>query len=60
MKTKHTDASTILVPDTLTEQTRTFFTLESGHKIGVEFTVQDGVVDLLYERYRLKKVGNLA
>jgi len=59
MKTKHTDATTILVPDTLEEKTRTFFILESGYKIGIEFTVQDGAVDLLYERYRLKKVGNL-
>jgi len=33
--------------------------ITAGGKLLVDFIVKEGKVDLIYERYRLKKVGNL-
>jgi hypothetical protein len=38
---------------------KTFYTFQSGVRLPVEFIVRENEVDLIYERYRLKKVGEL-
>jgi CubicO group peptidase (beta-lactamase class C family) len=56
---KYTKDVGILVPDVIGEKTRLFYLLSGGYKLPVEFSVHEGDVDLLYERYRLKKTGSL-
>ncbi len=56
---KYTKDVGILVPDVIGEKTRLFYLLSGGYKLPVEFSVHERDVDLLYERYRLKRIGPL-
>jgi CubicO group peptidase (beta-lactamase class C family) len=56
---KFTDAVIPLVPVNLGKKTRTFFTLLNGNKLSVEFRVEKERINLIYERYYLKKTGKL-
>jgi len=47
----------LLVPEKLREHQRSFYTLEGGERLPAEFQVDGGGIDLLYERYRLRRVG---
>jgi CubicO group peptidase (beta-lactamase class C family) len=49
-----------LVPVSLDPAHPRFFTLTLGRRITVEFDVHDGEVDLIYERYRMRRVGDAA
>lgn len=56
---KHTYVRTPLLPETLGEKSRTFYALQNGSKMPVEFRVDDdGQVSLIYERYLLRKTGD--
>ncbi len=47
-----------LIPEDLSDpQNPRFFTLGGGRKTLVDFHVNDGEVDLIYERYRLRRTG---
>ncbi|MBT9160028.1 MAG: serine hydrolase [Dehalococcoidia bacterium] len=59
IKDKYSDLTVPLVPEAIEENTRTFFTLESGIKLPVEFRVNKVEIDLIYERYRLRRTGKL-
>jgi len=59
IKDKYTDMIVPLIPEDIDGETKTFYTIEAGAKLPVEFTVKGDKVDLIYERYRLKKVGKL-
>jgi len=49
--------SMILVPESLTEDDGLFFTLADGQRQAVEFHRREGRVELLVERYKLRRVG---
>jgi CubicO group peptidase (beta-lactamase class C family) len=60
IKDKYTDMIIPLIPENIEGTVKKFYVLQSGGKLPVEFIVEGEKVDLIYERYRLKKVGNLA
>jgi CubicO group peptidase (beta-lactamase class C family) len=59
IKDKYTDAITPLIPVRLGKNLRTFYTLVNGNKLPVEFRVKKGQTDMIYERYYMKKTGEL-
>jgi len=59
IKDKYTDMIIPLIPEDIEGEVKRFYTIQSGGKLVVDFIVKDDKVDLIYERYRLKKVGNL-
>ncbi|NIS81886.1 MAG: serine hydrolase [Anaerolineales bacterium] len=59
VKDKYSDLVVYLIPETLDEECRIFYTLASGNKLPVEVTIKDDHVELIYERYLLKKTGKL-
>ncbi|MGQ9506703.1 MAG: serine hydrolase [Candidatus Bathycorpusculaceae bacterium] len=59
IKDKYTDMIIPLIPENIEGTVKKFYALQSGGKLPVEFMVEGERVDLIYERYRLKKVGNL-
>ena len=44
-----------LTPDTLTEKRRLFFTMSLTSRVTVEFTIEKGRVELVYERFLFRK-----
>ncbi len=56
---KYNKEIAVLVPETIGDETRIFYTLSRGYKSQVEFSVTKDGVDLLYERYRMKRTGPL-
>ena len=60
IRDKFTDAIIPLVPMELGKTSRTFFTLVNGNKLPVEFRVQDDQVYVIYERYYMKKTGEIS
>jgi len=48
-----------LVPENLEGDVKTFFAFRAGGRLPVEFVVRGRDVDLIYERYRLKKIGGV-
>ncbi|MDI6691193.1 MAG: serine hydrolase [Candidatus Bathyarchaeota archaeon] len=59
IKDKYTDMIIPLIPENIEGSMKKFYAFQSGGKLPVEFIVEGGKVELIYERYRLKKVGNL-
>ncbi|MEM2105835.1 MAG: serine hydrolase [Candidatus Bathyarchaeia archaeon] len=59
IKDKYTDMVIPLIPEDLDGQVKRFYAIQFGGRLPVEFTVEEGKVELVYERYRLKKVGDL-
>ena len=59
IRDKYTEQFVPLVPEELDEDVRRFYTLAGGQRLPVEFRVRDGRVELIYERYLLRKVGEL-
>lgn len=59
IKDKYTDMIVPLIPEEIQGEIKKFYTIQAGAKLPVEFVVKGDDVDLIYERYRLKKVGNL-
>ncbi|MCL0035962.1 serine hydrolase [Dehalococcoidia bacterium] len=57
IKDKYNDLTVPLVPEAIEGKTRTFYTLGAGTRLPVEFRVGEGEIDLIYERYRLRKTG---
>ncbi|MCD5415739.1 serine hydrolase [Candidatus Bipolaricaulota bacterium] len=56
----NTDSSIVpLVPEEIEGEIRTFYILGAGVKQPVEFRVQEGRIELIYERYLLRKTGKL-
>lgn|GEM_PF-4924338 len=47
-----------LVPVALEPDRARFFTLTLGRRLVVEFDIRDGGVDLIYERYKMRRVGS--
>ncbi|MEM3769760.1 MAG: serine hydrolase [Candidatus Bathyarchaeia archaeon] len=56
---KYTDMIILLIPEDIEGGVKRFYALQAGGKIPVEFIVDGERVELIYERYRLKKVSNL-
>jgi len=62
VRDKYTEQVVTLVPEALDEDIRTFYTLSAGQRLPVEFHIRgrDSLrVELIYERYLLRKVGQL-
>ena len=59
IKDKYMEETIPLFPENLEGSVKTFYTLQGGGKLKVEFIVDGKDVDLIYERYRLKRVGSL-
>jgi CubicO group peptidase (beta-lactamase class C family) len=59
IKDRYNDLIVPLVPEAIEGETRIFFTLASATKLPVEFRVAESGIDLIYERYRLRKTGKL-
>ncbi len=56
---KYTDMIIPLIPEDIESNVKKFYTLQASGKLPVEFIVKDNNVELIYERYRLKKVSAL-
>jgi CubicO group peptidase (beta-lactamase class C family) len=56
-KNRLSEMTVPLVPLDLNPECPRFYTLTGGRKLLVEFLVRDGQVDLIYERYRFRRVG---
>lgn len=59
IKDKYTDMIIPLIPEDIEGEVKTFYTVQASVKLPVEFMAKGDKVDLIYERYRLKKVGDL-
>jgi CubicO group peptidase (beta-lactamase class C family) len=59
IKDKYTDTIIPLIPEDIESKVKAFYAIEAGGKIPVEFIIDEENVDLIYERYRLKKVSKL-
>ena len=59
IKDKYMEEVVPLFPENLEGNVKTFYTLQGAGKLKVEFIVNGKDVDLLFERYRLKRVGAL-
>jgi CubicO group peptidase (beta-lactamase class C family) len=59
IKDEYVDMIVPLMPDDIEGEVKTFHTFQSGARLPVEFIVKGDKVDLIYERYRLKKIGEL-
>lgn len=59
IKDKYTDMIIPLIPEDIEGKLKIFYTIQAGGKLAIEFMTEGGKVELIYERYRLKKVGNL-
>ncbi len=57
LKDRYTEESIPLVPERLGEDRSTFFTISEGTKLTTEFTVRDGKVEWIFERYKARKKG---
>ena len=54
---KYTGYVIPLVPEELSEEKATFFTVSAGRKVRAEFRIRDGSrVELIFERYKFRKV----
>jgi hypothetical protein len=60
IKDRYVDTIIPLVPDKLEGDLKTFHAIQPAARLPVEFTVQGDKVDLIYERYRLKKTSGPA
>ena len=59
IKDRYMEEVVPLFPENLEGNVKTFYTLQGAGKLKVEFIVNGKDVDLLFERYRLKRVGAL-
>jgi len=59
IRDKYVDIVVPLVPEDLEGNVKKFYAFQGGGKLPVEFIIGNGGVELIYERYRLKKVSNL-
>lgn len=60
IKDRHMDMIVPLIPEDIEGEIKRFYTLQAGGRLPMEFRVEGDKVDLIYERYRLKKVGPLS
>ena len=56
---KYTDMIIPLIPEDVEGDVKKFYAVQAGGKLPVVFIAEGDRVELIYERYRLKKVGNL-
>jgi CubicO group peptidase (beta-lactamase class C family) len=54
---KYSTSSIPLFPDVLEKERRLFFTIVNGVRMPLEFTVKDGQVEMIYERYMFRRTG---
>ncbi len=59
IKDKYRDMVIPLIPENLEGDVKRFYTLQAGGRLPIEFIVDGEKIDLIYERYRLKKGGRL-
>jgi len=59
IKDRYREMTIPVVPEKVEGRIKTFYTLQSGGRLLVDFIVDNGKVDLIYERYRLRKVSSL-
>jgi hypothetical protein len=57
---RHNTNTTPLIPEKLTAKTRRFYTLDSGNKIEAEFRLKRDRIELIIERYMLRRTGKLS
>ncbi|MGB9740639.1 MAG: serine hydrolase [Candidatus Bathyarchaeia archaeon] len=60
VKDRYTDMTVALIPENVEGNVKRFYAIQSGGKLPIEFIVDGNKVDLIYERYRLKKVGSIS
>jgi len=58
IKDKYNDIIVPLVPRDLDGRNKIFYTLNAGIELTVEFMVHDAGIDLVYDRYLLRKTSN--
>lgn len=54
-KNRHWEEEVILVPDKIDDNRALFFTISRGRRFHVEFIVENGKVEMYFERYKLVK-----
>lgn len=59
IRDKYTDLIVPLIPESVEGDVRMFYALSAGRRLPVEFRVREGEVDLIYERYLLRRTGDL-
>jgi CubicO group peptidase (beta-lactamase class C family) len=55
IKDKYTEEIVPLIPEKLEEDKAVFYTISGGRKYTADFKIEEGRVELLYERYKLLK-----
>jgi len=59
IKDKYVDIIVALIPENIEDNVKRFYAIQAGGRIPIEFTIEGNKVDLIYERYRLQKVGSI-
>jgi CubicO group peptidase (beta-lactamase class C family) len=60
IKDKYVDMIVALIPEKIEDSVKRFYAIQAGGKLPVEFIADGKKVELIYERYRLKKVSSLS
>jgi len=60
IRNRYTEQIVPLIPEDLDPVRPRFFTLAGGRRLPVEFSVNDGDVELVYERYMFRRTGRLS
>lgn len=58
-KNKHSEDTTVLIPEDLHAERPRFCTISGGRRMSVEFGWSGGEPELLYERYKFRRTGKL-
>ena len=59
IKDKYVDIIVALIPENIEDNVKRFYAIQAGGRIPIEFTIEGNKMDLIYERYRLQKVGSI-
>ena len=59
IRDKYSDLIVPLIPESVEGDVWMFYALSTGRRLPVEFRCQEGKVELIYERYLLRKTGKL-
>ncbi|MBS3787620.1 serine hydrolase [Candidatus Bipolaricaulota bacterium] len=59
IENKYTKNTTLLIPEEIGKSKRQFYYLDGCNKIPVDFDITEDGIELIFERYALRKIGEL-